>query len=189
MKKLIALIVLFGIGVTQAASINWSITSVYSPNGDGTPSASKCSGGIAYIFVDDGSSITPTLATAALAGGASAWATFSGSAVNSALTTGLGGITQNGVGSGFAASTAYSLFVVVLNAGTYAGSTFEMVSIDKTVTMPGSGSGAWAYGSPATGGYLPNNWTAIPVPEPTSMALFALGGVAMSFRRKFQKKA
>jgi hypothetical protein len=175
MKKMTMMIMaLFVAGMTQAAAVTWNTGKLYTP----TPGTGVFGGEVnatsseylatVYFFVDN----------AGVAG---------------AAITGLSGITDdttvalsdalNGTTSGydFTAGSTYWAQVVITSlpaSGTYYTMTSDVVSF----TIPGTGNGSINF---TTAGAMPSQWTV--VPEPTSMALLALGVVAASLRRRFYK--
>ena len=167
--------VILAAGFMQAASVGWSTGQLKAPNPDGTFSATSLGSSTAYtavtfFFVDNsgvaGAAVTGLTNTSDPSAGLSAYG----------LTTG---------GTAFSANAKYWTYVVV----TANDNSFSLTSSTASFTVPGTGNATLNYqtgaGFDTVANKLPGQWTV--VPEPTSMALLALGAAAMGLRRKFRK--
>jgi|694.fasta_scaffold140684_2 hypothetical protein len=170
MKKLMMMLVFALVaGMSQAAVISWSTGRIYTPGVGGVFGAAVGSTtgtylAMVYFYTDSGGVNGITLT--------------GGNTDNS--TTAIGGSVLNSttVGYNFLASTTYYGKVVV----TTTDGNWMMTSGLASSTVPGTGDGVLNF---TTAGAMPSQWTA--VPEPTSMALLALGAAALGLRRKLRK--
>ena len=190
MKKLvIGIAVAFCAAMVNAASINWSISNVYS-SGDST---TKGDGYAAYLFVTanssnvDGLTVTTLSAVTSLIGTdgwASAVAGLS-SANNNLSSAGTLANAATGISSDFS-SGSVSAFAIVFDAATIADAqNYYLVNAGdaKTVSFTSStGAKGLSFGSQATGSTASGAWTA--VPEPTSGLLMLLGMAGLALRRR-----
>lgn len=169
MKKMTMIVaILLVAAVSQAAQVQWNSGAIKTPDAFGVPTLTNVSNAngpwtvVAYFWLDNG-------------------ANAPGSAV--VLTTGFNDTTASAgafsalTSDSFAASTKYwGELVITKNDGTWTRSTSV-----SSFTTPDTGNGAFN-----TGNFTWNaNWT--PIPEPTSMALLAIGVAAIGLRRKFMK--
>jgi len=169
MKKLMMMLAFVLVaGMSQAAAIKWSTGTIYTPGVGGVFGApvGTTTGqylAMVYFYTDSGG-----LNGITLTGGNTDSSTASafGSVLNSAT-----------VGYTFLASTYYGKVVVTSTDGQWA-----MNSSLATMSMPGNGDLTANF---TDLGAMPSQWTA--VPEPTSMALLALGAAALGLRRKLRK--
>ena len=194
MKKLMVLLgaAVCAVGV-QAASINWTISNVYSV-GDST---AKGDGYSAYLFITDNSSnvsglTVTTLAAVTAALGGDDWATTVAglSSAHQTMSNGTFVTQPTGISSDFA-SGSVSAFAVVFDSDDIATANNYYLVNDggtKTVSFTSStGAKNFAFGSQATGSADSSKWAATPsegVPEPTSGLLMLCGLAGLALRRK-----
>jgi len=175
MKKLVVMM-MCGLGLTLAASaatVTWSANGLRGPD-----ETTALSGALAFLFV--GTQDTAALC-AAIEGG-----TFTGAgSLWDMQTTSTGGLGKTGLGSYSNESVIF--YAVFFDGPDIASSSYYMISQDVqlnfvtanlTLLLQQSWGGVG-------NGRLPNTWSAIP--EPTAMALLALGAAALGLRRRFRK--
>ena len=173
----------------NAASINWTITNVYSSN----DSTTKAAGYSALLFLTSNTSNVGGLALTTLADvtlhiGQNGWAdavvgmsvakgslNTAGSIVGAA--TGISSDFSSGALSGFAIifdakNVADARHYYLVNAGAVKDVSFTSATGSKTM----------AFGNQATASAIAGNWA--PVPEPTSGLLLLLGMAGLALRRK-----
>lgn len=192
MKKLMVLLgaIACAVGV-QAASINWTISNVYTI-GDAT---TKADGYSAYLFITDNSSnvsglTVTTLAAVTSALGSDDWATTVAglSSANQSISGGSFANKPTGISSDFS-SGSVSAFAVVFDSSDIAtANNYYLVNKGETKTVSftsSTGAKHLAFGSQATGSTVASNWVATSnVPEPTSGLLLVLGMAGLALRRK-----
>lgn len=184
MKKMI-MIATIGLLVSgaQASQINWSVLgvrahSVLTGSADGITTANTgpaaLAGAIVYLFV---APLNVANVNAAIQGG-----TFSGWDA-SALTTATSGTGSQLFGS-YSTETVKA-YMVVFDTATYnatgEGNYMITAEITKTFTTTANQTFAQTFTTASTWTHYNN------IPEPTSMALLALGVAAIGLRRKFRK--
>lgn len=175
MKKMMMTIAIALVAVAvNAGTVTWSSTGLKNALPGGAFDTTALSGAVAYLFVG-----TPNVGaiTTAIEND-----TFTGAGnLATAFTTTSGSILKTGIGS--YVNQNVTLYMVVFDAATIAGANYFMVSSAITKSFGASGNNTYTFTT--AGGTLPSSWTA--VPEPTSMALLALGVAAVGLRRKFIK--
>lgn len=189
MKKLMLMGVAVAMATTsQAASINWSITNVYSPS----DSTSKVSAGTVscWLFItanttDVSTPVTTLAAVQAILDsgdltGLSSLAAAHGNNTATGNFTGATGLTGFSTGS----LTAFAVVVDSTDLATAENYIFASGGAEKTATFTsatGMKALAWADQTSYTQGE--GKWTAL-VPEPTSGLLLLLGMASLALRRK-----
>jgi len=170
MKKLVMMLAFALVaGMSQAAVIKWSTGTIYTPGVGGAfgSAVGNTSGtylAMVYFYTDAGA-----LNGITLTGG------FSDNSTTAVAKSVLNSAT---VGYTFLNNVTYYGKVVVTSTD----GNWQMVSSLATCALPGTGDLTFNF---TTAGAMPSQWTA--VPEPTSMALLALGAVAVGLRRKLRK--
>lgn len=176
MKKMIVMLaVVTMVAAANAGTVLWTSSGLQTALPGGAFSGTALSGAIAYLYqgTPDGAAIK-----AAIDGD-----TFTGAGnLSSATTSSLGVIGKAGIGS--FVSQNVTLYMVIFDAATIGGANYYMIS--SAITQSFGASGNKTYTFTTAGGTLPTSWTAV-VPEPTSMALLALGVAAIGLRRKIRK--
>ena len=192
MKKLmIAAAVVCAAAMSQAASVTWSASNIYTP-ADNTV---KVDGTTAYVF---GGDYTTASIIAALEGkGATDVGTWlEGVSKKYELTTDAGKAsftTQNTIDPSTVGLTAdgtkQNLYLLVFDTdGVTDASKFYVT--EKEATVATSGNSSFSFGAQGnTKGYdgasqIAGNWHAVNVPEPTSGLLLLLGVAGMALRRR-----
>ena len=189
MRKIVVALFALGFAVaTQAASLNWTISNVYSSS----DSAVKGSGYSALLFLTEnttnvGGLPTTTLETVVGLIGGSDWATaVSGLASAQANLNTSGGVAgSTGVSTDFS-SGSLSGFAIIFDAANIADAThYYLVNngAEKSATFTSpTGMQNLTFGSQATDSANSGNWQA--VPEPTTGLLLLLGMAGLALRRK-----
>lgn len=188
MKKLVIMLGAVACAAcVNAASINWTISNVYSAS-DTTAKAS----GIGYLFVTENTSnvsgITITTLEAVTAAiTAQDWTSVVALSSASEELNANGGIQTRptGISSDFS-SGSVSAFAVIFDAADAASaSNYYLVNAGATKSVSftsSTGAKNLAFGSQATATQAAGAWTA--VPEPTSGLLMLLGMAGLALRRR-----
>lgn len=177
MKKiLIIAAVLATAAMANAASVNWTANTIYSP-GTSTTAAQ-------LLFCFDSSVYSYATAQAAVASGKT---DFLANALNPAgnKSTSTGKLTANGVGT-VENGSAMTGYMVILNAETIEAATKMVITAEMTGTASGATgtAGKMSFGSlgELTGNAA--NWQTVSVPEPTSGLLMLLGIAGLALKRR-----
>ena len=177
MKKLaIVVAAVVMAAVAQAATVRWTMSQVQASDGSGV-----ASGYLAMVFdasTSQSSVIDAIMAKDAttLAGLANSW--------NQTTTSNSSGLLSSAGNGSYAAGDAFSVYVVLFDAGSVAEANNYFVSGTKGGSIAATGANAnLAFGTfasqvTATGA----GWTA--VPEPTSGLLMLLGMAGLALRRR-----
>ena len=186
MKKLAILTLAFMATMTvNAASFKWQSGIMYRPDGDGAATTTQVSAGqvVGYYFTISASDYASETYLSGIASQIEA-GTFSTTGSASGKITAAGALNRavNWDQTGAAVDDkSYVLAVYFLED--YLDQDWYVINT-ATLTIPGSG-------ADATGQNIANSiintqgWS--PVPEPTSMALLALGTAVLGLRRRFRK--
>lgn len=175
MKKMMILAVVMMASVMMAGTVNWTTSAIKGIGESGADSASNVTSAYtSYLFVvaaGDGAS-AQAAALAQIEG------TITGYDATRA-TYSVGKIAYNGITvAEVQASQYYDVFMIIV--GEDNGTTYYKTSL--LANQQATGTAVLAAGFTTT---LGTQWTA--VPEPTSMALLAIGGAVFGLRRKFRK--
>ena len=182
-KMMVMMAIMLVAGLSQAATVSWSTGTIKVPTlGTGAFGANTGTTTALYLanitfYADNGG-----VAGAAISGITGSTLTDNSTSVASVLN----GTTA---GTSFSASTKYWAQVVVTTAVNGGAGSWIMTSDRASFTVPGTGNANLTFltggGFDVASNHMPAVWTA--VPEPTSLALLALGAAAMGLRRKFRK--
>ena len=192
MKKLmIACVAVAMAAVAQAASINWTISNVYSPS----DSTAKVAAGSmsAWLFVTANSTdVTTGIPVTTLAavqavldsGDLTGLATLSAAHGTNAAAGNITGATGL---DGFSSGSLTAFAVIVDSADLASAQNYVLASsgAEKTVTFTSAtGIKSLAFGSQASITQAAGGWTSTAVPEPTSGLLLLLGMAGLALKRK-----
>jgi hypothetical protein len=184
MKKMMTLLAAVLVaGITQAAVMHWQSGNLYLPTSaeDGTWSTSKVAAGqvTGYFFILDATTYNDAGYLDTVKAGMMANTFNLAAADNTVAAAGALNRTANWANQGdyAAGDSGYMLAVYTLND--YAGKDW-FIATTGTGTIRDNGANVYIQKMAESVG----TWTA--VPEPTSMALLALGVAALGLRRKFR---
>jgi len=188
MKKIVMIAAALMLGASvQAASIAWGNASTSLVRDLGGVAISGANAGtyslvVSLINVTDGTTV----------------ATISGSSAVSSMTAGLlaGTLSNYTYGTGAGATGNGDNFYILLTA-TFSGTAYTMKVFENNANLDywtiaaaddtGADTFAWTAGTYGGTGVTGDVGKWVAVPEPTSMALLALGVAAIGLRRKFRK--
>lgn len=177
MKKLLALVTLMVASYVSAAALNWG-TTIF--NSVVAPPTGDLAGSTAYLVAGNDTAAT----IAAISG--NSWqppAIGEGGSVISRLVSEKGVISRDAsvLDSSFIGGTSYDFYVVLIsNDGNY----FMVSSVKSVAPYDGTAEGREVTWGTDEIGATTGGWVAIGVPEPTVMALLALGVAGLALRRK-----
>lgn len=179
MKKLVTLIaVIFAVSFVNAASVAWSTGAIKTPGVGGVFGANV--GTTTGIYL---ATVTFYLDNASALGSVIAGVTGNTDTSTSSAT----GSVLNGTGTTYSFGNNASYWAKAIVTST--DGKWKMESTAARFTIGGTGNGSINFltgsGFDTVANKMPTVWTA--VPEPTSMALLALGVAAVGLRRRFKK--
>ena len=178
MKKImIALAAVAIAAVSQAATVRWTMSQVQASDGSGA-----ASGYLAMVF--DATTAQSDVIAAVMAKDATTLATLANNWSQTTTSNASGLLSSAGNGN-YAASDAFSVYLVLFDAGSVADASNYFVSETKNGSINAAGSNATlAFGTfasqvTATGA----GWTAVPEPTSGLLMLFGMAGLALRRRR------
>jgi len=177
MKKLMCVVGAVAIAASaQAASVKWTCTNVYAPNGTDKMD------GVAY-FVNAATLSQESLAS--LKSASDFTTALSGMYSWTPTTAGNYGATATNAELGFSDSSDYTGYLLIFDTATITDeSKYYTTSVKSVPTLAGTETASVSFMSQATPSRAEGAWTSVNVPEPTSGLLMLIGMAGLALRRK-----